>query len=157
MKDYRDPETIELEHRRPMSKAQACDVLGVSMRTLQRRINSGDVARLEAPGMADHVRIVATPWSLDRLAKRVDDDMSSTGAPPDDMSRHVAEMAQRLDTLEQLIEERAHAFEGEGYGSESDPSSETPHVRSSGWRAWCALILMRIKVWCDALIARLAS
>lgn len=159
MKDDRNHYMIDLEHRRPMSRENACELLGVTLRTLQRRMKSGDVERVEVPGKPDHVRIKPTKWSLGKLAKRQVSDTANHVATPeatnDDMSRHVATLASRLDALELQFAESPEADELEG-----EPDHEQyrgGETSPTGWRLWCAFVLMRIKVWCDALLARLRA
>ena len=179
MTDDHDHKAIDLELRRAMSRERACEVLGVTLRTLQRRMKSGDVERVEVPGEPDRVRIKLTKWSTDRLAKAQTESparhVATQDATGDDVSRHVADLATRLDALERQLGERLehvgheeaadeeflkvdhadHAGHGEGGPSgrsERDVDAERVDALS-GWRAVCVAVLVRLKLLLDAIIS----
>ena len=162
-----DKPPVRLDLRRPFLATEACTLLGVSVRTLQRRINAGDLERVDIPGAPVHVRILPTPWSHGKLAEieRRDSDAATSPAPPvvadilerDGLVSHadLEQLGERVADLEDWIESRETTREDatgspyrHGDGREGDQRADT----LTGWRAVCVAILVRLKLLLDALM-----
>ncbi len=141
------------------------------MRTLQRRINAGDLERVEIKDAPVHVRILPTTWSLGKLAEieRRADDAAPAPTPPtvadilerDGLVTHadLEQLDQRVAELEDLIESReAHTGEhatGAPYGHADARADDQRTDALSGWRAVCVAVLVRLKLLLDAIIRSL--
>jgi len=164
----------------PATRDALCELLGVTPRTIQRRIHAGDITREEGadrPWYSLHdskwtrTQLARSGWKSTPRGDIVGGDVA-TGAdtPGDTQSRppwkaaHEELAALLEDTRADLEDMRAEVAETaraskpipEDTGGDSGPSERDGDDRRpdtlTGWRAVCMAILVRLKLLLDAIM-----